>query len=90
MEKSTKLKAKSCIFCGIIIEGTKQKILYKDDSVYIIEDIKPVSKAHLLVNPIKHIVSINYLTKDDKELIQHMIKVASDYVTQNYSSQEVM
>lgn len=39
--------------------------LFQDEDIFVINDIKPASKYHLLVIPRKHIVDAKYLTKDD-------------------------
>lgn len=41
-----------CIFCSIYSKD--MNVLYKDSRVFIILDIRPLSKGHLLVIPVKH------------------------------------
>ena len=72
-----------CKFCNIISE-VKEKILYEDEQIVIIEDIKPQSKVHLLALPRQHIKNINYLTKDHLQLVTHMKNQSESYVKKEY------
>ena len=41
-----------CVFCTIVRDTTNENIIYKDDKVIVIKDIKPQAKVHLLIIPI--------------------------------------
>lgn len=59
----------NCIFCKIISSESSGEILYQDDQVIVIKDIKPGSKHHYLSIPKQHIININYLNSlDHKDL----------------------
>jgi diadenosine tetraphosphate (Ap4A) HIT family hydrolase len=78
-------KINHCIFCTILLQN--KKILYNDGTCFIIADINPVGKIHLLTIPNKHIVNINYLTKQDIPLIEHMKYVSETYIKENYKNE---
>ncbi len=71
-----------CIFCQIVNKKIPKKILYEDDKVIVIKNIKPVAAVHLLIISKKHIPSIKGLKPKDKDLISHMIFVAQKIARQ--------
>ena len=44
-----------CIFCKILSGKVESKILYQNDSCFVIRDIAPNAPLHLLIIPNKHI-----------------------------------
>ena len=46
-----------CIFCKIARGEIPAESVYKDDSVMVLRDVNPQAPTHLLVIPIRHIVS---------------------------------
>ena len=73
-------KIKICKFCKIINNEYESTMLYKDEKVILIKDIRPAGKLHLLAIPINHIISINELTESDRDLLEHMEKVSKEYL----------
>ena len=67
-----------CIFCSIIARKTPGKIVYEDDRVLAIEDIRPQAPVHLLVMPRAHIVSLNDVKPEDEPLLGRLFTVAAD------------
>lgn len=67
---------KQCIFCQIINKEAPADIVYEDNSVIVFKDINPSAPIHLLIVPKKHIISINNLKEQDKELVGYMFLVA--------------
>ncbi len=65
-----------CIFCKIVRKEIPSKGAYEDDIVYAFHDINPVAPTHILIVPKKHIVGIQSLEPEDKELVGHMFYVA--------------
>src|SRR5947209_7671864 len=65
-----------CIFCSIITRKTPGKIVYEDDRVLAIEDIRPQAPVHLLVMPRAHIVSLNDVNPEDEPLLGQLFTVA--------------
>ena len=67
---------KQCIFCKIINKEAPADIVYEDNSVIVFKDINPSAPIHLLIVPKKHIISINNLKEQDKELVGYMFLIA--------------
>ncbi len=61
-----------CIFCKIIDKEKPADIIFENDHIVAFEDIKPVAPVHLLIVPKKHIISVNHLQKQDRQLIGEM------------------
>ncbi len=70
------------IFSKIISGEIKGKIVHQDDHCAVIVDIQPVSPTHLLIVPKKEITSIASATREDQNLLGHLLltaaKVAKD------------
>ena len=66
----------SCIFCKIIAGTAPAEILYRDDQAVAFRDIRPAAPVHILVVPIRHIVSVNELDPQDESLVGHLFSIA--------------
>ena len=66
----------NCIFCQIIAGGATGEIIYRDDQAVAFRDIHPAAPIHILVVPIRHIVSVNELDGKDESLVGHLFTVA--------------
>ena len=66
-----------CIFCKIINKEIESKIVYEDDKCVAFEDINPQAPVHILVVPRKHISALREVDDEDRELLGHVLKVAS-------------
>ncbi len=66
----------SCLFCQIINKEIPTDIIYEDDEFVVFKDIKPKAPVHFLIVPRKHIISINHLKFQDKELIGKLFLIA--------------
>jgi histidine triad (HIT) family protein len=49
---------KSCIFCEIVKDKSKAKIIFEDDQYLAFEDTHPQAPVHFLVIPKQHIETI--------------------------------
>lgn len=65
-----------CIFCDIANEKIPKEFIYRDDSLMVFEDIKPLAPVHLLIVTKEHIASINDLEPRHKELIGEIFLLA--------------
>ena len=74
---------KQCPFCSIV-QTDKERVVYEDDKIVIFNDRSPVSKIHLQCIPKRHIKNINELTKNDRDLLNHMYITAKDFIERNY------
>ncbi|HBI56468.1 MAG TPA: histidine triad nucleotide-binding protein, partial [Firmicutes bacterium] len=43
-----------CLFCKIAAGEIEADILYKDDQILVLKDIRPQAPVHLLVLPVEH------------------------------------
>ena len=64
------------IFTKIISWEIPADILYEDKEIFVIKDINPKAKTHLLIIPKKEIPTINDLQEEDRDLIANMFFVA--------------
>ena len=80
-----------CLFCQIVNKEVPAEIIYQDDKILAIKDIKPKAPVHLLIIPKKHIPSVDYLKTPDKALMGELIlvaqKIAKDKKLEGYKLQ---
>ncbi len=65
-----------CTFCKIINKELPAEIHYEDDNMIVFEDINPSAPIHLLIVPKKHIVSVNEMEEEDRDIMGEMFFVA--------------
>lgn len=66
-----------CLFCNIINGRIPSTLIYEDEKVIAFNDINPQAPVHYLVIPKIHIESVDFIDEDNKELMGHIIFVAS-------------
>ena len=66
------------IFTKIINKEIPAEILYEDDLCIAINDINPKSEIHILVIPKKPIKNINFVEKEDKNILGHLFIVCKN------------
>lgn len=66
----------NCIFCKIINKEIPGKILFEDNDLVILQDIKPSAPYHHLIIPKQHIESIAHLENNDTQIISKLIFAA--------------
>ena len=64
-----------CLFCKILKGEIPSTTVYKDDQVTAFRDINPAAPTHILVVPNKHIADANDITKEDEQLMGHLLRV---------------
>lgn len=67
----------SCLFCKIIAGEIPSEMVYKDKEVVVFKDIKPAAPVHLMVVPVKHIVSLATMKDTDTLVVGKMAAVAN-------------
>ena len=72
----------NCIFCKIIIGEAPATILYQDEQIIAFRDIHPVAPTHLLIVPVKHIVSVNDVLPEDEPVMGRLFTVAKQLAAQ--------
>lgn len=65
----------NCLFCKIIQGEIDTKLLFDDDISVAFADINPQAPTHVLVVPKKHIPMLNDSSKEDTELLGHLLQV---------------
>ncbi|MDD2731905.1 MAG: histidine triad nucleotide-binding protein [Candidatus Pacebacteria bacterium] len=70
------MDTKDCIFCKIINNQTPSEIVYEDEKVIAFNDIYPKAPVHILVVPKKHIISLDHIELEDKDLVWNLISTA--------------
>lgn len=65
-----------CIFCKIIAGEVPTQKVYESENILVIRDIAPVAPIHDLILPKKHIVSLNEVNEEDKELLGEVLLTA--------------
>ena len=70
------------IFSQIISGKIPSKKIYEDDHCIVIPDIKPVAPIHYLIIPKKALKMLSSATIDDKDLLGHLLLVASKVANQ--------
>ncbi len=70
-----------CIFCKIISKEISVDIVAENNLAIAFPDRSPRAPIHLLVVPKKHIVNINNIEPNDKELVWAMINLVQQIST---------
>ena len=66
-----------CIFCKIISGEIPSEKVYESDKVVAFKDINPMAPVHILIIPKEHIKSVEEIDESKKELMGHIIYIAS-------------
>jgi len=70
--------AEECIFCKIASGEIPAEVVYEDDRIMAFNDVNPLAPVHVLIVPRRHIPTLNDLTKEDGDLIAHMLLTAGE------------
>ncbi|NLB53589.1 MAG: histidine triad nucleotide-binding protein [Syntrophomonadaceae bacterium] len=62
----------NCLFCKIAAKEIPAKVIYEDEQLIAIEDIKPVAPVHILLIPRGHISTLNETNVGNLELLGHI------------------
>jgi histidine triad (HIT) family protein len=65
-----------CIFCKILNKELPADIIYEDEKILAFKDIHPKAPIHILIIPKDHIISVDHLKEENKELIGELILAA--------------
>ncbi|MBC8063102.1 MAG: histidine triad nucleotide-binding protein [Clostridiaceae bacterium] len=72
-----------CIFCKIIRREIPCDKVYEDEKVLAFRDINPEAPVHIIIIPKRHIASLNEVSKEDLELLSHILLVAKNIASEN-------
>jgi histidine triad (HIT) family protein len=70
------------LFQKIIDKEIPADIIYEDDISLVFKDINPQAPIHLLIIPKKPIVKVSDASKEDKDLLGHLMWVAGEVARQ--------
>ena len=65
-----------CVFCKIANKELPTQLLYEDEKILALRDIRPLAPVHILIIPKEHIESITDIEEKDIELLGRIIFVA--------------
>jgi histidine triad (HIT) family protein len=68
-----------CLFCKIIAGQIPAKLIHQDELSVGFVDINPQAPTHALFVPRRHVATLNDATVEDRELLGHLVFVASKY-----------
>jgi diadenosine tetraphosphate (Ap4A) HIT family hydrolase len=77
--------SRPCAFCS---EEVKHRILMSQGTVYVIEDLYPVTQGHLLVIPFRHTLDYFSMTDEERLDAQKVLIALRKQITQYDSSVE--
>ena len=72
-----------CIFCKIVKGEIPSDKVFEDEKVLAFRDINPEAPVHIVIVPKKHILSLNEVTKEDIEVISHILLLAKNIASEN-------
>lgn len=62
-----------CLFCKMVSGQFATQFIYEDEHIFVINDIRPKAKVHLLVIPKRHINSLAHVQEEDAALMGYVI-----------------
>ncbi len=62
-----------CLFCKMAEGKIPTDKIYEDDHIFVIKDINPKAKVHLLVIPKLHVDSLNEIKEEHAPLLGYMM-----------------
>jgi histidine triad (HIT) family protein len=67
----------SCLFCEMVAGREEASIVYDDDRVFALMDIRPVTPGHLMVVPKRHAASLAELEDEDSDALLRVARRAA-------------
>ncbi len=72
------MKDPDCIFCKIVNKEIPAEIIFENDDLIVIQDIKPSAPFHHLVIPKEHIRSVMDFEEKDRNIIANIFFAAKE------------
>ena len=72
------MSASDCIFCATSQDSAHESPIYRDGRVFVVRDINPKAKVHLLIIPNMHLASLAYIGPGQVPIMGHMYVVAEE------------
>ena len=67
-----------CIFCKIGRREVEAELLYSDEQLFVVRDIRPKAPTHLLLIPFRHLTSLAYVNPNLEAAMGHFFLVAEE------------
>ena len=68
----------NCIFCGMAGDPAHPAPMFRDDLVFVLRDINPKARVHLLIIPNQHLGTLESVEAGQIPTLGHMLLVAQD------------
>ncbi len=68
-----------CLFCKMAAGTIPTEKIYEDDHIFVIKDIHPKAKVHLLVIPKIHIESLNEVNEAHAPLLGYVVSSLKNF-----------
>ena len=72
------MSTSECVFCGMVRDPTHQDPIYRDERVFVVRDINPKARVHLLIIPNMHLASLAYIGPGQLPIMGHLFVVAEE------------
>ncbi|BED92754.1 MAG: histidine triad nucleotide-binding protein [Candidatus Paraimprobicoccus trichonymphae] len=63
-----------CIFCDIVNNVVKAKVIYEDKKTIAFDDQEPKAPVHFLIIPKEHIESLNFVISENSAVISYIFE----------------
>ena len=72
------MSTSDCIFCVMSQDSAHESPIYRDERIFVVRDINPKAKVHLLIVPNMHLASLAYIGPGQIPIMGHMYVVAEE------------
>ena len=72
------MSTSECVFCSMVRDPTHQDPIYRDERVFVVRDINPKARVHLLIIPNMHLASLAYIGPGQVPIMGHLFVVAEE------------
>ena len=72
------MSTSECVFCGMVRDPVHQAPIYRDERVFVVRDINPKARVHLLIIPNTHLASLAYIGPGQVPIMGHLFVVAEE------------
>ena len=67
-----------CIFCKIPRGELEAEVVYRDERLYVIRDVRPQAPVHLLIIPVDHLAGLAYVGPGQVPIMGSIFVVAEE------------
>ena len=70
------MTSRNCIFCSMAEARAHPAPIFRDDRVFVLRDINPKARVHLLIIPNQHLASLAAVDQGQASVLSNMLLVA--------------